>query len=76
MRGAICSRNSGEHFLNEAKGMRVGLGQATRAAEKGPRDRPRKSCQSFIQVREDLVWDVLKLMSVGHLGRSPKAVGN
>lgn len=56
--------------------MRVGLGQATRAAEKGPRDRPRKSCQSFIQVREDLVWDVLKLMSVGHLGRSPKAVGN
>lgn len=37
-------------FLNKAKGMRVGLGQATLAAEKGPRVRPRKSCQSIIQV--------------------------
>ena len=37
-------------FLNEAKGMRVGLGQATLAAEKNPRGEPRKSCQSIIQM--------------------------
>lgn len=42
-------------FLQESK---EGLGQATLAAEKGPRGKPKKSCQST-QVKEDLVWDML-----------------
>lgn len=61
--------------------MRMGLGQAALAAEKGPRVRPRKSGQSIIQVGQggggswgnnDLVWDMLDVTSVGHLRRSPK----
>lgn len=61
-------------------GMTGDLGWATLAAEKGPRGRPGKGFQFINQAREeeegwgddDLVWDMLN-MSVGHLGRSPKA---
>lgn len=59
------------------------MGQATLAAEKGPRGKLGKSCQSIIHVREeeeegvggdgDLVGDMLNVMSVGMSGKSPKA---
>lgn len=52
MGGSLQQEFSGG-FLNEAKGMRVGLGQATLAAEKDPRGGTRKSCQSIIQVRRN-----------------------
>lgn len=66
-------------FIDE--GMTGDLGWAILAAEKGPTGRPGKGFQFINHAREeeegweddDLVWDMLNRMSVGHLGRSPKA---
>lgn len=48
------------------------MGQAALAAEKRPRGKLRNRCPSTIQVRqkEEGVWDMLHVMSVGCLGRA------